>query len=820
MLKRWAAGLALAVLFCALPWLSTPAQAADQGELVTDPYYAWGFQWNLDAMDLGPLWALTDDRGRSLTGEGVTVAIVDTGLSSHEDLAPERVLPGHNSVDPDGDASDIHSHGTLVAGILAAQANNDVGMAGVAPGVNILPCMACHLLSGGAVGADDAHTADAILWAADNGADIINISLGSPHPDDALQAAVDYAVERGVIVIAAVGNEGTATLNYPAAYENVIGVGALGEVRDMTAPKYKLGDPEKWAQYSNFNDSVFVVAPGTQMCAPYVTADGQSDYDYPSGTSYATPCVSALAALCRQYDPGITPGEFQALLALTADDRGQAGWDEYYGHGAVDAAAMAAALPPRQVDYQLNGGRWDVPPQTAFRTYQTQDLVLPVPIREGYTFAGWYDDPDCAGQSVTQVALPALLDDLTFYAAWLSDDAALASAALTLDGQTYPFASTGEEYVLYLPFGTDLSGGEVQVETAHPLSRADLAPGPDDAGVWTVRVTAQSGVYEDYTLRVDRSVHAPTLAPGQEGQVTAQACPASLDGLTAAVDWELELNDLFAYPETDLVYTLSGLTVDGEDVEPEDLPALTLAGSLLRFAPSNHHADRVITFQVRADNGRFVSPEVRVTLTVGAVPADQPAEEEPSPTPTPTPTPSPSPRPRPRPRPVQPSAAPSPLPAPEVGQTGPADFKDLSSHWAKAAILFTAAQGLTQGVDESHFSPEAPAHRAMVQAALERLDEEKAQALSPGEQKQDTSALTREELVTLLWRWAGQPQAGALSGFTDIDAVSPQAVQAMAWAVERGLIQGRPGGALAPQAVASRAEAATVLHRLAGQLAQ
>lgn len=798
--RQTVASLALAFLLCALPWLAAPAQAATQGELVTDPYYAWGFQWNLDAMDLGPLWALTDAQGRSLTGEGVTVAIVDTGLSPHEDLDPARILPGHNSVDPDGDAADIHGHGTMVAGILAAQANNDVGMAGVAPGADILPCMACHLLSGGAVGADDAHTADAILWAADNGADVINISLGSPQSDAQLQAAVDYAVERGVIVVAAVGNEGTDALYYPAAYENVIGVGALGEVRNMTAPKYKLGDPEKLAQYSNFNASVFVVAPGTQICAPYVASDGQSEYDYPSGTSYAAPCVSALAALCRQYDPDITPGEFQALLALTADDRGQTGWDAYYGHGAVDAAAIAAALPARQVDYQLNGGRWDLPPQTAVRTYQTQNLTLPTPLREGYTFAGWYDDPDCAGQSVTEVALPALLDDLTFYAAWLSDDAALASATLTLDGQTYPFELTGEEYVLYLPFGADLSGGEVGAETAHPLSRADLAPDPDDPGVWTVRVTAQSGVYEDYTLRVDRSVHAPVLAPGQADQVTAQACPASLDGLTAAEDWELELNGLFAYPGTDLTYTLDGLTVDGADAQPEDLPALTLAGSLLRFAPDADHAGRIITFQVRAGNDRFVSPEVRVTLTVGPVPADQPAEEEPSP----------APRPRPRPRPAKPSAKPSQ----EVGQTGSADFKDLSGHWAREAILATAAQSLTQGVDESHFSPEAPAHRAMVRAALERLDKEKAQRLSP--EAQDTSVLTREELVTLLWCWAGQPQAGTLAGFTDADAVSPQAAQAMAWAVERGLIQGRPGGALAPQAVASRAEAATVLHRLAG----
>lgn len=772
------------------------------GDLVTDPYYQWDFQWNLDAMDLGALWALTDETDQPLTGAGVTVAIVDTGLSPHEDLDPERMLPGHNSVDPVADTTDIHGHGTFVAGILAAEANNGLGMAGVAPEASVMPCMVCQVLPDGAIGADDAHIIDAIRWAADNGADVINLSMGSPDVGAAIETAVDYAADRGCIVIAAVGNDKTSTLNYPAGFENVIGVGALGEVVDLTAPRYKLGDKEKWAQYSNFNESVFLTAPGTQMCAPRINADGESVYDYPSGTSFAAPCVAGLAALCRQYDPAMTAGEFQNLLALTADDRGEAGWDPYYGHGAADAGAMAQALPARRIDYVLNGGSWDAEPETAFRTYQDDDVTFATPAREGYTFAGWYEDPDCAGQSVTALALPALAEDLTLYAAWLSDDVSLAQAALVLDGEAYPFDLDGARATLYLPAGTDLTGAEIDLAATDPDARAVVTPEPGQPGRWSVRVTAPSGAEQDYLLEVDLSVHAPALADGQEPHIEARVSPASADGLTEAQGWTLALPALYDYPDDDLVYTLAQLTVDGEGTDPEDLANLERTGNTLSFVPTAQQANQIIAFTLRAANAHFAAAEVTVTLTVGSVPADRPTpptpSESPSPTPTPTPTPTPSPRPRPH------------LAAPLAAET--VHFDDVGHHWAGPAILAAAQRGLLQGTSSGQFDPEGPADRAMVLFALRKLDSGRARGVATV--GQNHQGLTREELATLLWRWAGCPQAPALAGFADLDQLSPSCAQAMAWCVQQGLIQGRPGGLLAPQAPALRSEAATVLYRL------
>lgn len=767
------------------------------GDLVTDPYYQWDFQWNLDAMDLGPLWALTDEADQALTGAGVTVAVVDTGLSPHEDLASARMLPGHNSVDPDADTADIHGHGTFVAGILAAEANNDLGMAGVAPEVSVMPCMVCQLLPDGSIGADDAHIVDAILWAADNGADIINVSLGGPDVGAAIETAVDYAADHGCIVIAAVGNDRASTLNYPAGFESVIGVGALGEVEDLTTPKYKLVDQQKWAQYSNFNASVFLTAPGTQMCAPRINAEGKCVYEYPSGTSYAAPCVAGLAALCKQYDPAMTPSEFQSLLSLTADDRGEPGWDPYYGHGAADAAAMAQALPQREISYVLNGGSWDTEPETAFRVYQDDDIVFPTPVREGYTFAGWYTSSDCSGQSETALALPALAEDLTLYAAWLSDDTALTRAALVLGGETYPFDLDGAQATLYLPAGADLTGAEVLVETNHPDAQATVTAQPDRPGHWNVQVTAPSGAAQSYDLAVDLSVHAPTLADGQEDHVEAQVRPASADGLTVAQGWSLEPDRLYDYPGDDLTHTLSRLTVDGQDVEPGDLPGLVWTERSLSFVPTASQAGQVIVFTLGAANAHFAGPEVTVTLTVGPVPDDRPTPPTPSESPDPTPTPSHRPRPR---------------PAVPLETESVASFDDLDQHWAKAAILAAAERGLLQGASPGRFAPEEPTDRAMVLSALKRLNNSRAgRVATVGQSRQ---SVTREELASLLWRWAGCPQAPDLSGFADLDQLSPQCAQAMAWCVQQGLIQGRPGGLLAPQAPALRAETATVLYRL------
>ena len=353
------------------------------GDLVNDRYYQTGYQWNVDFLQMGPLWE------QGLSGEGVTVAVIDTGLDLHEDLDPSRILPGYNAVadarTPEelmgvsalDDTSDLSGHGTFVTGIIAAQTNNGLGIAGLSPHVNILPCMVFQegMINGKlGIGALSSDITKAIIWATQNGADVINLSLGSTSPDNATREAVDYAVSQGVIVVAAVGNDGNTITNYPAGFDNVIGVGALGEVKGGSV----IG--EQRASYSNYNNSVFVTAPGTRTFSLGVTknADGTttSTYYAQNGTSFSTPCVSALAALAKEANPAINAAQFRNLLKLTVDDLGETGYDVEYGYGSVNAAHIAAALGQRSITYELNGGAWPegepTAAQTAFHTYQEE----------------------------------------------------------------------------------------------------------------------------------------------------------------------------------------------------------------------------------------------------------------------------------------------------------------------------------------------------------------------------------------------------------------------------------------------------------------
>lgn len=640
--------------------------------LVNDQFYETNFQWNIDSLDMGPLW---NDLG--LTGKGVTVAVLDTGLSPHEDLPEERMLAGYNAVDGTDDVTDIDIHGSFVSGVVAAQANNAVGVAGVAYQANILPCRVFQPAQGSVLPiALSSHIVSAIRWATDHGADVINLSLGSPDADQATQEAVDYAIQHGVIVVAAVGNDCDQSIHYPAGCTGVIGVGALGEVADMEASKYTLSSLEgakgRWAQYSNYNSSVFVTAPGTSACGPLVRnlyGSTTTAYSVDSGTSYSAPCVAALAALAKEYDPAMDSDQFQNLLMLTVQDRGEPGWDAKYGHGSADASAMAAALPPRSVSYVLNGGSWvqdPSPEQTVFRTYQEEDVTLPVPVREGYAFMGWYQTSDCSGTPQRAIALPALEESRTYYARWLDNNTALNAVTYTLGDRSYPCPlDRGDSYRLYLPHGTDLTGGVLSAQAAAPTTGIYLIHDDTEPGLWTVRATAESGGQKEYPVVIDLSCHAPALAPGQSGAVTGAARPASLDGSTPTLAYTADLSVWFADADTPaLTYLLDGLTVNGVPTQPEAVPYLQLTGSALRYTPTLADGGKVLSFTLRAFDGRFTSPSLTVTISVGGVPDDQPAPTpSPDPSPSPSVTSSPSPTVDPRPT-VTPSQAPSPAPSP------------------------------------------------------------------------------------------------------------------------------------------------------------
>ncbi len=278
----------------------------------TDPYRS--LQWGITNTTFGALWP-------NVVGKGVTIAVIDTGVdASHPDLAG-RVLPGCSFLNTGSTgrpgANDDHGHGTHVAGIAAALTNNGIGIEGAAPGARILPVKVLNSAGQGY----SSDIANGIVWATNNGANVINMSLGGPQPSTAMAAAVLYARSRGVTVVAAAGNSalaGNAPL-YPGASPGVIAVGAVGT--DM-----------KRAPFSNTGSYVDIAAPGVGILSS-VPGGG---YAWMSGTSMATPYVAAAAAIVKASRPVCTPNGVEARLELGATDLGAVGRDGSYGYGLVN----------------------------------------------------------------------------------------------------------------------------------------------------------------------------------------------------------------------------------------------------------------------------------------------------------------------------------------------------------------------------------------------------------------------------------------------------------------------------------------------------
>ncbi|MDQ3146542.1 MAG: S8 family serine peptidase, partial [Actinomycetota bacterium] len=260
------------------------------------------------------------DRGKG--HRSVTVAVLDTGVDlDHPDLV-NKILPGNDVVNDDALADDDEGHGTFVAGLAAAQADNAQGIAGVAWYSRIIPVKVLGANGSGS----DSDVVEGIIWATDHGAHVINLSLGGPGASPALDAAVDYALDNDVVVVAAAGNEGSDEPSYPAASPGAIAVGATNSAGALTS-------------FSNFGDWVDVVAPGSGVLS---TTMGGS-YGSGSGTSFASPLTAGVAVLVRWAYPDLDARGVTERLLATTRDVGAQGWDSNTGKGMVDAAAALGA---------------------------------------------------------------------------------------------------------------------------------------------------------------------------------------------------------------------------------------------------------------------------------------------------------------------------------------------------------------------------------------------------------------------------------------------------------------------------------------------
>ena len=285
-----------------------------------DPHLSDGSQWAPQKINAATAWDVTQ-------GNGVIIAIVDSGVDpNHPDLR-DRLVPGYNVYDSNMNTSDACGHGTHLAGIAAATADNGEGIAGIAPQAKIMPVRVLNDSCGGSY----SRLISGINYAADHGARVIVISSGATVYNSGLHAAVTYARSKGSIVVAAAGNYNSDTPFYPAAHPEAIAVSGT----DKNDNRYSV---------SNYGSQIDIAAPAPSIYSTYVNG-GQSTYAYMGGTSMAAPHVGGVAALLFSLAPGADAATVEDYLTSTAVDLGDAGWDVYFGNGRIDAqAAVNLAL--------------------------------------------------------------------------------------------------------------------------------------------------------------------------------------------------------------------------------------------------------------------------------------------------------------------------------------------------------------------------------------------------------------------------------------------------------------------------------------------
>ena len=276
-------------------------------------------QWGLTAIGAPSVWTIS-------RGVGVTVAVIDSGSGPHPDLDANldagRTMFGF--IDSAGEIDvDVAGHGSHVAGIIAAVADNAIGGSGVAPQSRILPIRVLDSLGSG----DSKDVSKAVRFAVDSGVRVINLSLGGSTESTSLTAAIQYAVDRNVLVVAAAGNGAAdSTPKWPGASDLTIAVTAVDRYNSVTS-------------FDQRGDYIDIAAPGSS-----ILSTASNDYKIQSGTSMAAAFVSGAAALLFAAQPSITAAQVRDVLQRTSTDIGAPGRDTTFGHGLVNLVAAFAEL--------------------------------------------------------------------------------------------------------------------------------------------------------------------------------------------------------------------------------------------------------------------------------------------------------------------------------------------------------------------------------------------------------------------------------------------------------------------------------------------
>jgi len=387
-----------------------------------DPSYS--SQWALPKISAPQGWNIT-------TGSSsVTIAVLDTGIDySHPDLSAKMWLNADeipdNSLDDDGNGYvddnkgwnflypgnnnplDDNGHGTHVAGIAAAATNNLTGIAGVSWGARLMPLRVLDSFGYGY----DSDVAEAIAYAVNNGAKVINLSLGGSSSSDTLLDAVNDAWGSGCVIAAAAGNSGSSIPWYPAAYDNCISVAAT----DSNDSK---------ASFSNFGSTIDIAAPGVDILSTYWDTHDWHNYLSLDGTSMATPHVAGLASLLFSQDSGIINSQVRSLIENNADDLGSLGWDQYFGNGRINLyqSLLAGDITPPSIPTGLIAQPGDVgdtrveltwnsnsePDLAGYNLYRSQNDINYSKINAGLITATGYTDNSVTAGTTYYYKLSAL----------------------------------------------------------------------------------------------------------------------------------------------------------------------------------------------------------------------------------------------------------------------------------------------------------------------------------------------------------------------------------------------------------------------------
>ncbi|MGH9021783.1 MAG: S8 family serine peptidase [Acidimicrobiia bacterium] len=439
-------------------------------QIPNDPVYSESQSPYLEGVRLPQAWDVT-------TGaDSLVIAIVDSGVDrNHPDLAG-RLLPGKDFVDGDADPQDLNGHGTLMAGIAAATTSNAEGIAGVAWQAKILPV---RVLDKDGLGSDS-QVAEGIAWAAGQGAAVINLSFGGPASSGVLEASIREALGRGVVVVAAAGNQGSPSLSYPASLPGVVAVSAIGSGEGI-------------ASFSNWGWWIDVAAPGVDVVGPWLGGS----YAMGSGTSHASALVAGVAVLARAADPTAGPAQIGDRLRGGARDVGPVGIDPFYGSGIVDAlSAVGGELPAPE----------------------------PVGLPPGGDADGTFDRARPLAEPVRATISPE--GDVDWYSLDVTDPAEI---AISIDPPSAKTEWTEIDPVLsvYSPEGSLIG----EADDAGEGKKESLRVSADGPGVYRVEVRNANGATspDAYVLRAEHGPPGSASSPGSKLWL-ADHLPADLDG--------------------------------------------------------------------------------------------------------------------------------------------------------------------------------------------------------------------------------------------------------------------------------------------------